>query len=155
MQQLLREHPNEPDAHLYYAAILQNLGLWDKSIPQLRRAADLDPLVSAYRENIGFALHVLGRDEDAAAEYGRVLALDPDFMWALADICPYYAKTGRLREAKKILRERLMPKYPENRATLYCASVAAFRENNRVQLQTISRLAERLYARARRWARPG
>jgi TolB-like protein/Tfp pilus assembly protein PilF/transcriptional regulator with XRE-family HTH domain len=148
MRKLMREHPNEPDAYFFYAGFLQNLGLWEESLVKLRRAAELDPLVPAYREDIGFALHVLRRDEEAAKEYRRVLALDPNFVWALSDLCPVYANAGRLSEAKQILRERLMPKSAEDRATLYCAAIIAYREHDSRELKRLSQLSERLYARS-------
>jgi len=147
MRRLLREHPNEADAHLYYAIFLQTIGLWEKSLAEFRRGAELQPLVPTFRDNIAFTLHVLGREREAVAEYKQELELDPSLVWGLAGLCGSYANIGKLGEAKQILSDRLIRNYGDDRNTLYCASIIAYREHDRGQLQKIAQQSERLYAR--------
>src|SRR5262249_8078580 len=130
MLALLREYPNYADAHFTYGIFLGDLGLSEKSLRELRRAAELDPLNAGYRDNIGGPLHILGRDAEAMAEYRRALALDPDFMWAFADVCALDAGIGKLDEASRILRDRLLPEYRDDRSTLYCKYVIAYRRHD-------------------------
>jgi tetratricopeptide (TPR) repeat protein len=92
-------------------------------------------------------LHFLHRDEEAIAEFKRALALQPNFVFALGDLCTSYADTGRLREARQILHARLMPLYPEEGNTSYCASHIANREHNNSELKEIAQRGEASYAR--------
>jgi len=147
MQNLLRRFPNNAEVHFNYAVFLEYFGLWEKILLELRRAVELEPLVPSYRDNLGGPLHFLGRDKEAVAEIKQVQTLDPNFLWAYADLCPLYAGMGKLNEAKQILRDRLMPHYSEDRETLYCAWIIANRQHDKRALQKFAHAAESLYAR--------
>jgi tetratricopeptide (TPR) repeat protein len=147
MQKLIRRRPNSAEAHHFHAILFEGLGLWDKSLAEQRRAAQLDPLVPAYRDNVGQALHYLHRDSEALAEFQTVLRLEPNFVLTLGNVCWNYASAGRLREAKRILEKQLIPLYAENPNRIICESIIAYREQDRKTLQAMSQLAERLYAR--------
>jgi tetratricopeptide (TPR) repeat protein len=131
--------------HHFHAILLEGLGLWDGSLVEQRRAAELDPFVPTYRDNVGQALHFLRRDNEAAVEYKRVLNLDSNFASSLGGICTYYADTGRLHEAEEILRDRLMPPYSKDPNAFMCAASIAYREQDRGKLEKISQRAEQLY----------
>jgi TolB-like protein/Tfp pilus assembly protein PilF len=147
IQKLLRRYPNSAEAHHFHAVFFEGLGLWEKSVAEQRRAAELDPLVPAYRDNVGQALHFLRRDAEALLEFKRVLLFEPNFVLSLGNICSNYADAGELREAKQILRDQLIPLYREDPNAIFCASSIAYRERDNRELKKIAQFAERLYAR--------
>ncbi|HEX4159242.1 MAG TPA: winged helix-turn-helix domain-containing protein [Rhizomicrobium sp.] len=107
-RQLLARHPNDARVHHYFGWFLTMLQLPELWLRAHRRAAALDPLVPVVRFNIGEALRMLGREEEAIPEYLHALTLDPDMTFTLRGLCAALASTGRLEEAKSVLRERLV-----------------------------------------------
>jgi tetratricopeptide (TPR) repeat protein len=107
-RQLLARHPNDARIHHYFGWFLTMLQLPELWLRAHRRAAALDPLVPVVRFNIGEALRMLGREEEAIPEYLHALTLDPDMTFTLRGLCAALASTGRLEEAKSVLRDRLV-----------------------------------------------
>lgn len=146
LQKLLQQHPRNAEAHHIHAILFEALGLWEKALSEQRRAAELDPLVPAYRDNVGQALHFLGRYDEAFAESNRVLAVEPNFVYSLANICTYYADIGKFSQAKHILHDKLMPLYANDPNRILCAASIAYREHDKQELRRLAQFAERLYA---------
>ncbi len=105
---LLASHPNDAEIHHYFGWFLTTLQLPELWLREHRRAAELDPLVPVVRFNIAEALRMLGREEEAIPEYQNALTLDPDMAFSLWGLCAAYASTGKLEEARAVLRDRLM-----------------------------------------------
>ncbi|HEX4080799.1 MAG TPA: winged helix-turn-helix domain-containing protein [Rhizomicrobium sp.] len=107
-QHLLARHPNDAEIHHFFGVFVTALQLPELWLQVHRRAAALDPLSPVVRGNIGEALHMLGREEEAIPEYQNALTLDADLAFCLSGLCAAYANTGRPEDAKVILRDRLM-----------------------------------------------
>ena len=145
MKRLLKLHPNSAEAHHYYGDFLGGLNLWEKALAEHRRAAQLDPLSPANQDNAGVALHFLRRDKEAIAQYSQALTLETNFEPSLGNNCVSYADTGRLADAKRILREQLIPLYGKDPVTLQCAALIAYREQDKHELKRLSGLASQSY----------
>lgn len=146
-RKLIRRYPNNAEVHHIYAILLEQLGLWDESLAEQRRAAALDPLSAVYRDNVGQALHYLRRDSEAFGEYKHALTFEKGFLFSLGNMCAYYARRGNLQEAKKILTQLLAPPNSDEANSIYCKSYIALQEHNKTELLRIARLSELLYAR--------
>jgi hypothetical protein len=71
-------NPERPEAHLYFADALRDLGRFDESLAEYRSAQALDP--QDYRPLLGEALvlYETDRPAQALAAVSRAVALDPD-----------------------------------------------------------------------------
>lgn len=146
MQELMKRYPNSAEVHHVYATVLMRLGIFDTALTEERRATALDPLALVNRINVGEDLRFLGKEEEAITEYKQVLALDPNFVFALSDICVAYADTGKLDVAKEVLRPRLVAVDGESGFyTTYCKSVIAYHRHDSRELKELAQAMERLY----------
>jgi tetratricopeptide (TPR) repeat protein len=100
------------------------------------------------RFNIGEALRMLGREEEAIAEFQHALTLDPDMAFTLWGLCAAYASTGRLNEAKAVLRDRLMAADGAEGVYAFRAqALIACRETGGIaRMPALARGAEQAYA---------
>jgi TolB-like protein/Tfp pilus assembly protein PilF len=146
MSRLVRQHSKSAEAHHYRATLLQALGLWNEALLEQQRAAELDPLVPVYRDNVGQALLYLGRDTEAAEQVRRVLAMEPNYVLSLGTLCAYDAKHGRVGDAGRILDHQLLPLYADDPNTILCASQIAYNKHDSIGLREIAQRSERLYA---------
>jgi protein O-GlcNAc transferase len=74
-------------ATLFYAGILAiDLGKIDIALTRLTKAAGAAPSFADAHYNLGVALGLSGRGEEACARYKRVLALDPAYTAALTNL---------------------------------------------------------------------
>ena len=146
-RKLLRLHPTDAQVHYLRAAFLEDVGLWEKAVAEHRRAAELDPLVPAFRDTLGQALRFVHRDHQAVVLFKEVLALEPNFVLSLGNICQEYADAGNIQEAKRILYDKLIPLYGDDPNRFFCASVVAYREHDGPSLQKIAQSMEERYAR--------
>jgi len=143
---LLARYPNGAETHHYFGVFVTALQLPELWLSEHRCAAALDPLSPLARANIGEALHMLGREEEAVFEYQKALTLDPDMAFCLSGLCTAYANTGRLEEAKALLRERLMvADGAEGFYTVRSRAMIAYREAGGTSLPVVARDAERAY----------
>jgi len=93
-------------------------GLLEEALLFFREAIARMPSDVASTEHLAETLHALGRDDEAAALYERVVAIsdDPEFAHALAAL---YAKRGKEPEARELESkarrryEELLKSYPE------------------------------------------
>ncbi|MGH6878977.1 MAG: winged helix-turn-helix domain-containing tetratricopeptide repeat protein, partial [Rhizomicrobium sp.] len=147
-RQLLARHPNDARTHHHFGWFLTMLQLPELWLRAHRRAAALDPLLPVVRFNIGEALRMLGREKEAIPEYQNALTLDPDMAFTLRGLCAALAGTGRLEEARAVLRDRLAVAAGEE--AFYAVSAEAMiacRETGGVaRLHELARDAERDYA---------
>jgi adenylate cyclase len=147
-KRLLAHYPNTAEARHFSGAFFENLQLPERWLAEHERAEVLDPLSPLDRGNIGEALHMLGRDEDAIPEYQGALTLDPNMAFSLSGLCAAYANAGRLSEARTILNDRLVAADSvRGFYTVQCSASIANREADaRTKLLSIARDAERGYA---------
>jgi tetratricopeptide (TPR) repeat protein len=149
-QQLLARYPNNADLHHYYGIFLMDLHLPEGWLSEHRKAAALDPLSPLDEENIGEALHALGRNDEAIAEYQTAMAMDPDLVFTLAQLCVSYAEKGTIEQAKNILNERLLAVDGEGNYTSRCrAAIAQQEPGAKDALHALAQNAERGNAEGR------
>jgi len=145
---LLAHHANDVGIHHYFGVFVTALQLPELWLREHRRAAALDPLSPLVHGNIGEALHMLGREEEAIPEYQNALTLDPDMAFCLSGLCAAYANTGKLEEAKAILRDRLIA--ADGRKGFYTvrgqAMIAYYETDGIARLPALARDAELAYA---------
>jgi serine/threonine-protein kinase len=144
---LLARHPNDAEIHHYFGWFLTILQLPELWLLEHRRAAELDPLLPVVRFNIGEALRMLGREEEAIPEYQNALTLDPDMAFSLWGLCAAYANAGRLEEAKAVLRDRLTAADGvEGLYTVRAQAMIAYCETGGIaRLPALARDAEQAY----------
>jgi adenylate cyclase len=143
-EQLLSRYPKNADAHHFDGYVMMNLHLPERWLDEHRQAAALDPLSALDQENIAEALHALGRNDEAITEYQKALALDPDLVFTLAQLCVSYAERGSVDEAKNILNDRLIAVDGEGNYTTRCRMAVAGRAPNpKSALRALAQNAER------------
>jgi tetratricopeptide (TPR) repeat protein len=146
-QKLLARYPLNADVHHFYGVFLRDLNSPDGWLSEHRRAAALDPLSPLDQENIGEALHALGRNDEAIAAYRMANAMDPELVFTLAQLCVSYAEKGTVEQAKSILNARLTALDGEGNWTTRCRGAIAGQEPGATDaLRKLARNAERGYA---------
>ena len=75
-QSLLDENPDHPEALHQMGLVLGFIGEFDQSLVALERAALLAPGSVLARNDLALTYTMLGRYEEAKAEFGRVLEQD-------------------------------------------------------------------------------
>jgi tetratricopeptide (TPR) repeat protein len=95
-----------------------DLGEYDQAVAFFSEALARVPTYPAAREALGEALHLLGRDEEAAAQYRQILEQAPRSDVA-ADLALLYRTMGKSSEAAALAQrarqryEELLVRYPE------------------------------------------
>ncbi|RPI24664.1 MAG: tetratricopeptide repeat protein [Acidobacteria bacterium] len=95
------------------AAEMVEDGEFEKAIPELRRALELNPEDVRSHNKLGIALAGVGRIDEAMAEYQKALALDPDFADAHMKLGMAMARQGRIQEAKQQI-EKALELFPDS-----------------------------------------
>ncbi|HJR05918.1 MAG TPA: protein kinase [Pyrinomonadaceae bacterium] len=92
-------NPNYPTAHHWYCLYLRDVGRFDDSIAEIKRAQELDPLSIAINGNVAQA-HLLQGDVNAAAEQSRkMIELNSDDSNGHYWLGRVYLKQGRNSDA--------------------------------------------------------
>jgi Flp pilus assembly protein TadD len=73
----------------------------------LRQATEADAENALAWNDLGEALRMLGRGDEAIAAYRRALELEPDFLSAINNLAVALAGKGDLDEAKRCLRQAI------------------------------------------------
>jgi TolB-like protein/Tfp pilus assembly protein PilF len=139
-------NPGYATAHHWYADYLGGRGNFEGYLEELRSAQALDPLSRQIGMEVGRALWVLRRYDEAVAQFQQVLRVDPDFAGAHLNLGRVYIEQGRLAEAVSEIGKavKLRGRYPVDVAEL--ARAYAVR-GNRAEAQ---RLLVELKGRSRR-----
>ena len=114
-QQILAERPEHaPSLHLLGVVALQ-IGQGPLAVNLIRAAAETDPTVPAYRNDLGEALRLTGDAEGAARCFEAVIALKPDHAGAHVNLGIVRQQQGRLAEALTLYERAvaLNPALPE------------------------------------------
>jgi len=114
-QQILTDQPDHaPSLHLLGVVALQ-IGQTQLAVNLIGAAAEQDPGVPAYRNDLGEALRLLGDAEGAAACFEALIALKPDHAGAHVNLGIVRQQQGRLAEALTLYERAaaLKPAMPE------------------------------------------
>jgi TolB-like protein/Tfp pilus assembly protein PilF/predicted Ser/Thr protein kinase len=105
-QQALKLNPNLAPAHMGYSYILCFLGRAEEALPHIELAVKLDPLSPvihfAYGQVLGYYHHRL---DDAEAAFRTALEIEPNFGFALGNLCNVLAEKGMYDEVLAIIRK--------------------------------------------------
>jgi serine/threonine-protein kinase len=101
--------PHSTFAHVYYAALLGNLGRTDEALAECKKAQDLDPFWAYAVSMQGTILVHAGRPEEALTRYGEAIRLNPR-LWtaqskaalALIDLHRYDEAIATARKAAEL-----------------------------------------------------
>jgi tetratricopeptide (TPR) repeat protein len=114
-QQILSERPDHaPSLHLLGVVALQ-IGQTQLAVNLIGAAAENDPTVPAYRNDLGEALRLLGDAESAARCFEALIALKPDHAGAHVNLGIVRQQRGHLAEALALYERAvaLRPGMPE------------------------------------------
>ena len=78
----LRSHPNHVLALAWTGFTQRRMGRFEEALPNLLRAAELDPLDQRYPDSIGHTLVFLERYEEADRYYEQGIGMDPNAAWS-------------------------------------------------------------------------
>lgn len=97
-----------------YSAALHGMGLICVQKTQftmaenwLRKSVEADPNRPVNWNDLGEALRLLGRGEEAASAYRRALELQPEFAEAMNNLAVVMAGSGDMEEAKRLLEKAI------------------------------------------------
>ena len=106
--------PNGADVHAYYASSLTFASRPEEAIPLFLKAIRLNPLGPTwYFQQLGDALRITGRFEEAVSTYKKALQRAPDNIFAHVGLTATYSLMGREKEARAEAAEvlRINPKF--------------------------------------------
>ena len=103
LRRVLREQPENPDAHLLLGSALALVPRQTEAAAELRRAIELRPSFPPAHNTLGMALARFGQPQAAKEAFSRALELDPEFAEAHANLGLVLAQQTRLAEAREHL----------------------------------------------------
>jgi adenylate cyclase len=113
-EKAIAKDPNGADAHAWLGNCLKFAERPQEAIPIYRKAMRLNPFAPVwYYMNLGESYHMLGRYEDAIAQYRKSLALSPNSTPTYRSLCVVYMEMGKEDEARAAAVEvmRINPKF--------------------------------------------
>jgi len=112
-------NPSYASAHLWYAHYLAARRRFNEALQEVYTARDLDPLSPIIATQVGWIYFLMGRNEEAIAEYRKVLESYPDYMWAHWQLGVNYSLESRHDQAVAAL-EKACSLSGRNPAVLGC-----------------------------------
>jgi type II protein arginine methyltransferase len=112
---LLLRQPDHIEASHLLGVIYYRQGKTAAARDLLKRATELPGATARMHNNFGAVLNELGKAEEAAIQFRRVLALEPDNYWALNNLGVFYRDTKRTDAAVDAFKQALAlkPGFPE------------------------------------------
>src|SRR5262249_33708945 len=95
-QRAIQLNPYYATAHAWRGEYLAYMGRFEEGLAELRRGQELDPLSLIIATDVGKALILARRYDDALRQLDRVLEVDPQFAQARLFITVVYTLTGPL-----------------------------------------------------------
>lgn len=112
----------------------ESRGDWSSAAAEFERIVSLnppEPKGSTARYDLAIAGANLGRYDDAARELRAAIALDPDFLAAIANLVAVDLYRGDLREARNVA-DRYIALDPDSARALYSRGIVALRTGDAV-----------------------
>jgi adenylate cyclase len=113
-------NPGDSTVLVNYAMSLNFAGRSEEAITLLQKAIRLNPVGSYYNhlgnQNLGNALVLTGRYEEAVSAYKKALQYAPNFLWTHIMLTATYSLMGREKEARVEAAEvlRINPRFSAN-----------------------------------------
>ena len=134
-------NPNYATAHQWYGLLLASLGRFSEAEVEVRHARQLDPLSPIVNMALPEVYTWEHRDDEAIAEYKKIIAMDPSFSGAYGNLSYLYERKQMYDEAlKQEERQSALigdPEFVRGLAKIYSTSgyIAAVREVLKKDLQ--------------------
>ncbi len=97
-------NPDYASTHHWYASHLMMSGRLDEAITEIESAQELDPLSSQFGVNLGMIYFHMGRYEQAAKHFRKVLAVNPEHFPALIGLGLVYERQREFGQAVAAFR---------------------------------------------------
>ncbi len=110
-QQILRDHPNEPNILRVLGVALMRQGRYEEASKHLSTSVKIIPELADGHEQYGLALSALGRLNEAEESLQTALRLDPNSESVHSKLARLQAMQGKEKEAQKT-RERMFELSP-------------------------------------------
>jgi tetratricopeptide (TPR) repeat protein len=107
-RQALALGPGSAETRNQFAQLLGALGRFDEAIEQARVAVELDPIAPAPRYILGVSLSSAHRQAEAIAEFDKVIAKTPEFLYGRYHLAFAYLFNGNYVEAEGQARNAAM-----------------------------------------------
>jgi TolB-like protein/Flp pilus assembly protein TadD len=120
MKRAVELNPGSSDAHMWYAEFLAQMGRNGQAISEIQRAEALDPLSLAVHAQAGWVYYLAKRNEEATAEWGKALDLEPNFAILHTSLWAAYLQNAEFR---KVLAD-LPPAEVTDESTVNLAALA-------------------------------
>lgn len=104
LQTAIHGNPGNPLPYIHLAAMLSDIGMYDESIANARRAVNASELMPLTHRCLGVALARAGLTYDAIPELQRAVELNPNYAQAYVDLSAAYVQLGKRRRAYQILK---------------------------------------------------
>ena len=98
-REIIGQEPNNPDALHLLGVVAHQTGHHQQAVSLITRAIRLCNSAPIYYCNLGEALRMLTRFEDARAAFSQAIAIDPNFTEAYNNLATTYQHVGEFREA--------------------------------------------------------
>lgn len=98
-REILGQDPNHPDALHLLGVVAHQTGHHQQAVSLISRAIRLCNSAPVYYCNLGEALRMLTRFDEARAAFSQAIAIDPNFVEAYNNMATTYQHVGEFREA--------------------------------------------------------
>ncbi|MBM4129841.1 tetratricopeptide repeat protein, partial [bacterium] len=102
-QRILERDPNYANGYNMLGYHELKRGNFDLAIEYMQKYAFLAPELANPHDSLGDVYMVLGRYEEAEAEYHAAVKLQPDFYWSIINLGRVYLARGQMRRGVEIL----------------------------------------------------
>jgi tetratricopeptide (TPR) repeat protein len=115
LRKALAIDPALAKTHVFLGTALKSLGRYDEALTHLRRAAEAYPRDRVVMNQAGRVLFLQGRLREAASEFRKVLAIDPEDLQAHYNLMLCYQGLGD--EAARTREQRLYERLKADEAS--------------------------------------
>jgi DNA-binding winged helix-turn-helix (wHTH) protein/TolB-like protein len=136
------------DAHHYYCYMLESSGKLEKSIGEIKRALEWDPLSPTLHAELGFSYLFARRYSESVAQFRRTLQMSPGLVFATYGLAQALAEEGNYEEAITELQKArsIAPVWSQLTAQLgYALACSGKRTEAEDMIEEIRRNAEQRY----------
>ncbi len=138
-EQILREHPNHPNALTLLGMVHHAQGRHEEAAELVSRAISIAPSVAGFHNNLGNIRLAQRRHAEAEAAYRRAIAIQPNYVEAVNNLGVALMGQGKLEESIPLFTRAIAIKhdYPSARNNLgnalrarrmYRESIGCFRD---------------------------
>lgn len=150
-QRAIRLNRNYATGHSQYARLLNATGRFNEALQQIRAAQELDPVSLGIGTGLGLAQYLARNYAQAALQFQKTLALEPNFANARSDLGAVYLQQHRL--ADSISEYEAAVNIQPNDAGVLCElgqayALAERRDDARKTLDRVLQMAQQRYVSA-------